>query len=167
MDEKMAYPDTLVISDAEYRGRRNLKEGKVLIPYTSEPNVGIGDVIVQKSGDREILLKVIDISFQQGGSLKVGTKHPHMLTLLVENSTSQAHVSQIKSSTFNIGTVSGSNIQVGDSNILSVNITIHELVEKVAKSGDETAKSKLKEFLNNGTVASILGAGASALLAIL
>ena len=167
MDEKMAYPDAMVISDTEYRGRRNLKEGTVLIPYTTEPNVGIGDVIVQKSGDREILLKVIDISFQQDGSLKVGTKHPHMLTLLVENSTSQAHVSHSKSSTFNIGTVSGSNVQVGDSNVLSVNISIHELVEKISKSGDESAKSKLKEFLNNGTVASILGAGVSALLAIL
>src|SRR5690606_42137906 len=114
-----------------------------------------------------LVLDVIDSAVQRDDSLKHGAKHPLLLTLLVDSSTSQAYVSQMKSSTFNIGTVSGSNVQVGDSNVMSVNISIHELVEKISKSGDESAKSKLKEFLNNGTVASILGAGVSALLAIL
>ena len=49
----------------------------------------------------------------------------------------------------------------------SVNISITELVEKVANSGDPQAKSMLKQLLENSTVASIVGAGASALLGLL
>lgn len=48
-----------------------------------------------------------------------------------------------------------------------VNISITELVEKVAKSGDVQAKSALKQLLENSTVASIVGAGASSLLGML
>lgn len=48
-----------------------------------------------------------------------------------------------------------------------VNISITELVEKVANSGDPQAKSMLKQLLENSTVASIVGAGASALLGLL
>ncbi|MGP0744699.1 hypothetical protein ACAG08_22410, partial [Escherichia coli] len=50
---------------------------------------------------------------------------------------------------------------------LLVNISITELVEKVANSGDPQAKSMLKQLLENSTVASIVGAGASALLGLL
>jgi predicted nuclease of predicted toxin-antitoxin system len=74
--------------------------GQVLVPYTDEPDVGIGDVIIQKSGKREIHIIVIDASFLEEGSLGAG-KHPHMLTLKVENTTSQPHVT----STFNIGSI--------------------------------------------------------------
>ena len=57
--------------------------------------------------------------------------------------------------------------QIGESNHMLVNISITELVEKVAKSGDPQAKSVLKQLLENSTVASIVGAGASALLNLL
>ncbi|HBQ6873296.1 TPA: hypothetical protein L8O67_005219, partial [Klebsiella pneumoniae] len=69
--------------------------------------------------------------------------------------------------TFNIGSVSGEQVQIGESNHMLVNISITELVEKVAKSGDPQAKSMLKQLLENSTVASIVGAGASALLGLL
>jgi hypothetical protein len=66
-----------------------------------------------------------------------------------------------------IGNISGSTFQVGNSNSLSVHVSVQELVESVAKSSDLEAKSKLKELLNNATVAGLIGAGATALLALL
>ena len=165
--DKLAYPETITIAGVEYKGKRDMGKGQVRIPYTEEPDVGIGDVITQMSGKREALLKVIDCSFLEGGSLNVGTKHPHLLTLNVENETAQPHLTQRSSSTFNIGSVSGDNIQVGNNNSLGVNINIQELAERIAESGDEDAKSKLKEFLNNSTVASVIGAGVTGLLGLL
>lgn len=165
--DKLAYPETITIAGVEYKAQRNISKEQVLIPYTEEPDVGIGDVIAQKSGKREIFLKVIDLSFVEGGSLNVGTKHPHMLTLKVQNTTAQPHLPQSNSSTFNIGSVSGNNVQVGNENSLSINITLKELTENIAKSGNEEAKSKLKEFLSNNTVASVIGAGVGGLLALL
>ena len=165
--DKLAYPETITIANVEYKGQRDMSKGQVLVPYTNEPDVGIGEVIIQKSGKREIFLKVTDLSFLENGSLKVGTKHPHILTLKVQNTTAQPHLPQSNKSTFNIGSVSGSNVQVGNDNSLSVNITIQELAEHIAKSDDEDAKSKLKEFLSNSTVGSLIGAGASGLIGLL
>lgn len=161
------YTDIIAIAGAEHEALRNLSKGEVLIPYTEEPDVGIGDVICQKAGKREIFLKVIDVSFLKGGSLNIGTDHPHMLTLKVQNTTAQPHLPQSNSSTFNIGSVSGNNVQVGNGNSLSVNITLKELTEYIAKSENEEAKSKLKDFLSNNTVASVIGAGVAGLLALL
>lgn len=165
--DKLAYPETITISGVEFKGQRDMSKGQVLVPYTEEPDVGIGDVITQKSGKREIFLKVIDLSFLEGGSLNVGTNHPHMLTLKVQNTTAQPHLPQNNTSTFNIGSVSGRNVQVGNNNALSVNVTIQELAEHIAQSNDEEAKSKLKEFLSNSTVASVIGAGVSGLIGLL
>jgi hypothetical protein len=66
-----------------------------------------------------------------------------------------------------IGNISGSTFQVGNGNSLSVHVSIQELVENIAKSNDLEAKSKLKELLNNATVANLIGVGATALLALL
>ncbi len=111
---KLAYPDTFTIADIEHKGKRDMSKGELRIPYTDEPNVSIGDVIYQKSGKQEISLKMIDLSFLEGGSLNVGTRHPNMLTLKVQNTTSQPHIQQSGSSIFNIASVSGSNVQVGN-----------------------------------------------------
>lgn len=165
--EKLAYPEVIIISGAEYKGQRDMSKGNLLIPYTDEPDVGIGDVITQKSGKREIALKVIDVSFLEGGSLNVGTKHPNLLTLKVENTTAQPHITSNHTSTFNIGSISGEQVQVGNHNSQTVNISIQQLVDEVAKCDDPAAKSILKSLFENSTVASIVGAGASALLAML
>ena len=165
--DELAYPEVITIAGEEYKGQRDMSKGQVLIPYTNEPDVGIGDVISQKSGKREIYLKVIDLSFLKDGSLNVGTKHPHMLTLKVQNTTAAPHLPKTNNSTFNIGSVSGSNVQVGNGNSLSVHITIQQLVEEIAKSNDPEAKSKLKEFLSNSTVASVIGAGVGGLIGLL
>ncbi|MEM0904502.1 hypothetical protein J4W00_18445 [Escherichia coli] len=43
----MVYPDTFIINGESFRGKRNAKENKVLIPYTNEPEVTIGQHIIQ------------------------------------------------------------------------------------------------------------------------
>lgn len=70
-------------------------------------------------------------------------------------------------SSITIGNISGSTFQVGNGNSLSVHVSMQEFVENVAKSNDIEAKSKLKELLNNSTVANLIGVGATALLALL
>lgn len=166
--DAMAYPEKFTISGVEYKGRRNSDKKKVLIPYTEEPEISIGDEITQKLGNSEVFLKILDMSLLPGGTLNVGTNHPHMLTLDVENLTSNEHKpKQTSQNTFNIGSVSGTQVQIGERNHLIVNVSITELVEKVSQSQDPQAKSLLKDLLNNSTVASLVGAGASALLAML
>lgn len=81
--DKMAFPEIFLIAGIELKGRRDLTKGKVLIPYTNAPDVGIGDVIAQKSGQRIVNLKVVDCSFLEGGTLNVGTRHNNLLTLEV------------------------------------------------------------------------------------
>lgn len=164
---KLAYPEMIYIDGVAHKGKRDMSEEQLIIPYSNEPDVGIGDVIVQKSGKREINLKVIDVSFLKGGTLNVGTTHPHMLTLKVENMTAQTHVSSKQSSTINIGSISGEQVQVGSHNSQISNISIQTLVEHIAKNGDDEAKSTLKTLLQNNSVASLLGAATSALLGAL
>ena len=164
----MAYPEKFTIAGVEYKGKRNSAEKKVLIPYTEEPDINIGDEITQKLGKGEIILKVIDMSSLPGGTLNVGTNHPHMITLKVENLTANEHKpKQSSQNTFNIGNISGTQVQLGEHNNLIVNLSITELVEKVSQSQDPQAKNLLKDLLNNSTVASLVGAGASALLTML
>ncbi|WP_253450998.1 hypothetical protein [Halomonas sp. Y3] len=165
--DNLSYPETVVIDGVEYKAQRDTSKGKMKIPYSEEPDVGIGDVIVQKAGKREIHLKVTDVQFLEGGSLNVGTNHPNMLTLNVQNTTAEPHLTNRVSSTINIGSVSGEMVQIGDQNVQVANVSIKQLVEHVAKSDDREAKSKLKALLENGTVASLVGAGATALLGLL
>ncbi|NRA87641.1 MAG: hypothetical protein HRU28_09640 [Rhizobiales bacterium] len=165
--DKLAYPETIYIDGVDHKGKRDMSKGQLLIPYSNEPDLGIGDIIVQKSGKRKINLKVIDASFLEGGSLNVGTRHPHMLTLKVENTTAQTHILSNQPSIINIGSVSGEQVQVGNHNSQISNISLQTLVEHVAKNGDDEAKSTLKTLLQNSSVASLVGAGASALLGAL
>ena len=85
----------------------------------------------------------------------------------MENLTAQPHTTNTQSSTFNIGSITGEQVQVGNNNSQAVNISVQNLVEAVAESGDQEAKSALRKLLENSTEASIVGAGAAALLGLL
>ncbi|OBX38325.1 hypothetical protein A8U91_02724 [Halomonas elongata] len=85
--DQLAYPNIVIINGKEYKASRNTSKGSVKIPYTEAPDIGIGDTIIEKSGNRDIHLKVLDINFTPGGTLQVGTEHPNMLTLDVHNTT--------------------------------------------------------------------------------
>jgi hypothetical protein len=69
--------------------------------------------------------------------------------------------------TIHINSVTNSPFQIGDKNTMTTNITLSELVEKVSQTDDPDAKSKLKELLNNSTVANLIGVAASTLIAML
>jgi len=141
-----------------------MSTGKILIPDTNEPSVGIGDTIVQKSSTHEIYLKVTDRSIFENGTLNVDTQHPHLLALQTETMTAQPHLMQSNSPTIHI---SGGNVQVGNNNTLGVNINIQSFTKQIANSTDDEAKSKLKELFNNSTVATLICAGVSGLLGLL
>ncbi|EQA5669458.1 hypothetical protein ACX4ED_000710 [Cronobacter malonaticus] len=165
---KHAYPETFIINGNELQGTKKTGSNQVIIPFTVEPVVELGTVIKQKVGQRDIFLKVIDMNILLDSTIEVGTPHPHILSLEVENISSEPHKHTNSSkNVYNIGHVSGSQVQIGESNHLLINVSITELVEKVAASEDAKAKSALKELLNNSTVASIIGAGASALVSML
>lgn len=158
------YPDTIFIKEQKHQAWRNMNKGVVFVPYTSAPDIGIGDNIMQKLGQREIFLQVIDLVFEKNITHKIGTEHPNLVVLKVENMTSKEYKAPKQSSTINIGSVTGEQIQVGNKNSQVVNISIQQLVEELAKSSDPEAKNLLKKLLENSTVGSLVGAGASALI---
>src|SRR5690625_919555 len=147
-----------------YHGSRNLKNNKVMIPYSKELNVTIGDVFIQQQGANSIELKIIDIS--SGPSLDVGTSHPKVLTLKVTNLSSAPHLSLDKTTNYNIGNLTAHNVQVGDENTLNANVTLQDFVEKISKTNDEEAKQTLRKLLSNRTIITLLGASASTLLSL-
>jgi len=160
----MAFPEKVIISGSEYEAARDRSTGQVNIPYTNAPDADIGDVITLKTGPREMSLKILDLSFLNGGTLNIGTNHPHLLQLTVENLTSATHKPSTQSSTFNIGNITGEQVQVGNQNNQTVNISVQHLTEKIAQSSDPEAKSLLRKLLENSTVGSLIGAGVSVLL---
>ncbi|MBE8715938.1 hypothetical protein [Cellvibrio polysaccharolyticus] len=162
--DAMHYQEKVVISGSEYEASRNRSTGQVNIPYTNAPDADIGDIITLKSGPREMSLRILDLSFIQGGTLNIGTNHPNLLQLTVENLTSAAHKPSTQSSTINIGSIAGEHVQVGNQNSQTFNISIQHLAEKIAQSSDPEAKSLLKKLLENSTVGSLIGAGVSVLL---
>lgn len=67
----------------------------------------------------------------------------------------------------NFSGLSNPQIQIGNNNNQLMQISVQQLVEQIAHSGDKEAKSLLLKVLENSTVASIIGAGASALFSLL
>jgi sRNA-binding carbon storage regulator CsrA len=164
--DELVYQDIIVISGIEHKGNRDIKANKITIPYTDEPDVGIDDIIKIKLGQRENDYKVLDCKFMKNGTLKIGTQHPHMLTLVVKDNATQEK-NNIPSSIFNIGAINGEQFQIGNNNIQTINITLKELVERISKTNDNEAKNLLKKILENSTIAGIIGAGASVLFGTL
>ena len=158
----MAYPDTFVINDKEFKGKRDMRSSEVRIPCTDEPAINIGDTFSQRGSQSNIALKVIDLSFLKGGAMGVGTPHRDMLTLKVENSTSNQHRKSAPQP-IHVESISAQQVQVGYGNTQTINITVKELAEQIVATNDEEAKSLLKTFLENPIIASIGGAGAATL----
>jgi len=161
--DKLTYPEIITIDGIEHKGKRNMSKGQVLIPYTDKPNVGIDDIIVQKTNQRDVYLKVTDASFIEGGSLGVGTDHPHMLTLKVANTTAQPPIAKNPFSTIKTGSPSDEQTQVIQNKPQIKTISMQEFVKHVAKSNDEEAKSTLKPLAQNNRVDSPTSPEASAL----
>lgn len=164
--DEIAYPDDFMLGGKSLKGSRNRKTGEVHIPYTNEPVVRVGDVIVQRNGPNEHRLEVTDVDYQLHSSLEIGTQHPHILALTVQNQAAKALETK-SSPSLHIGSLSAQQVQIGDNNKQSLTISLAEVVKHVANTNDTEAKSLLRKVLENSTVAAVVGAGASALLALL
>ncbi|GAA5648614.1 hypothetical protein [Vibrio proteolyticus] len=102
-------------------------------------------------------LKALGITIGAGGHIVIlGDK------LIMQTEIQEPAMPQI-----NIGSINSKQVQVGNHNSQVTNINVQELVEKVAQSDDEEAKSILKSLLENSTVASVVGAGLSGLIGLL
>ena len=69
-----------------------------------------------------------------------------------------------------IGSITGGNQQLGNDNTKNnndINIDLKTLINQIEKSDDEEAKGKLRDLLNNSTVASIIGASIPAVMQII
>ena len=161
--DKLAYPEIITIDGIQHHGKKNMSKGQVLIPYTDAPNVGIGDVITQKTDKRDIHLKVTDAAFIEGGSLGVGTDHPHMLTLKVANTTAQPPISKKPFSTTSVSSVSGEQTQVSQIKPQIKTISMQDFEKQVAKSGNEETKWPSQPPPQNSRVDRSTDAGAPAL----
>lgn len=159
--DKHAYPDTFKLNNGDIlKGSR--KGNKVMIPYTDEPNVKIGDALLQSAGANEIEFKVMDCQFGEDQTRKVGTEHPHLLQMDVENQTSKPHQSPPSSQTFNIGNLSGGNVQVGNGNTQSFTNLIKELEDNINNAEatleeKEEAKNLLWKLMDNKLVNTVVG----------
>lgn len=159
---KLVYQDTIIINGMEYKGSRNIKTGEINIPYTEELDIGINDIIKVILGKRENQYKVIDCKFIKKGTLNIGTKHPNLLTLIVKDISENNDIAP--SFIYNIASINGEQIQIGNNNIQNIDMTSKEIIDKNLNIDDKKDKSSLiKEISNNSTVASIIGAGVSAL----
>lgn len=156
MDAKTAWPDRVTIDGTVHKARVDAGDGLVSLPYTTEPQVSVGDVITQTVGRRESSLEVLEVNFEENGSLGIGTIHRHLLVLSVEPTTSQAHTQQPGA----VARVAPAR-PVASAPVAKVApaspLKLAELVDKVSRSSDIEAKSMLVALLGNATVSALLG----------
>lgn len=122
-----------------------------------------GDLLQRKASNGSISnYEVIDPGFHEAfGSIEAHYQIKH------KNLSIKEAEKMIQSVTYNFGSVSAEQMQVGNNNSQHVIINMQQLVEKVAQSNDEEAKGLLKKLLDNSTVASVVGAGVSSLISLL
>lgn len=142
--DKLTYPEIIIIDGIEHSGKRNMSKGQILIPYTDAPNVGIGDVITQKTDKKDIHLKVTSTSFIEDGSFGVGTDHPHLLALKVANTSDQPRTSKKSSSTVETGSAPGDQSPDSTKRPQIKTISMQHFMKHIAKSEDEKTPSTAK-----------------------
>ncbi|MDP2592398.1 hypothetical protein [Vibrio splendidus] len=122
-----------------------------------------GDLLQRKASNGSVSnYKVLDPGFHEAfGSISAHYQIKH------QNLSIQEAEKMVQSITYNFGSISTEQMQVGNNNTQNVTINMHQLVEKIAKSNDDDAKSKLKALLENSTVASVVGAGVSSLISLI
>lgn len=80
------------------------------------------------------------------------------------------NIKENSSMSIEIGSITGGNQQLGNHNTQNnndINIDLKTLINQIERSDDEEAKGKLRDLLNNSTVASIIGASIPALMQII
>lgn len=123
-----------------------------------------GDLLERKASNGSVsVYKVIDPGFIESH----GIGFPAHYQIKHQNLSVEEVKELPQNVTYNFGSISAEQMQVGNNNTQNVTINVQELVKKVVESDDEEAKSKLKSLLENSTVASVVGAGISGLISLL
>ncbi|QFY77350.1 hypothetical protein DUD43_06490 [Alcaligenes faecalis] len=161
--DSQTYGETYFIAGQEFKGTAQ-NGGKISIPYTVLPPVEVGDTVHKKAGNGRVGWVVQDISCYEDGTMNIGTEHDHLLILTVESEVSR---NKMNSPTYNINTLNGHTVQLGQENSIVMNITVEDLVRKVAESSDEESKSRLGSFLESSAAKAILGVGIPVLAGLL
>ncbi|MEG0056789.1 MULTISPECIES: hypothetical protein [Bacteria] len=154
MRDDFFYPDKFEYKGITYKGQRSSNKLLILIDNEDCP-FDIGGVVIQKVGSKERAFKVTEWEVQT--SLGIGGK-PFLADLAVisldaipkENPSGQ---------TINFhGSVTAENLQAGNNNSLTQQISIEQLAKAINESNDPEAKGLLQKLLDNKTVAGILAA---------
>lgn len=161
--DSQTYGETYFIAGQEFKGSAP-NGGKISIPYTVLPTVEVEDIIYKKAGNGRVGWVVQDMSCYEDGTMNIGTKHDHLLILSVEL---ESERNKMNSPTFKIDNLTGHTIQLGHENSIVMNITVEDLVRRVAESSDEESKSRLSSFLESSSAKAILGVGIPALVGLL
>jgi len=108
----------------------------------------------------------LHLSNQAGsyGSLNEIQKFNDTLEIAIVN------IKEDRSMNIEIGSITGGNQQLGNDNIQNnndINIDLKTLINQIEESDDDEAKGKLRDLLNNSTVASIIGASIPAVMQII
>ncbi|EPZ1264670.1 hypothetical protein ACXKOW_002625 [Vibrio parahaemolyticus] len=145
------------------KGIKASVQEKMTFIHRSDILIESGDLIQRRASNGSISnYKVIDPGFHESfGSIKAHYQIKH------QNLSIQEAEKMVQNITYNFGSISAEQMQVGNENTQNTTINIQQLVEKVASSNDTEAKNKLKQLLENSTVASVLGASVSGLLSML
>lgn len=162
-DDDFFFPDTFEFNNAIFSGQRMSSANKLLIPLaTNESPFDIGDIVTQKVGSKERLFEVLDWQIQS--SLNIGGK-PFLVALKVEALDVKKIIPQQTSQTINFhGSVNTTNLQAGNNNVLTSNITLQQLEAEIEKSGDPEAKKLWQKLLENPTISGIITTTAGAIL---
>lgn len=139
--------------------------GSELIFFDDKLLVKEKDVVIQPlpNGTEQRFI-VTDVQFNSG----LGRIKAHYSISIVKESNQKKEKNMATNTTFHIN---NSNVQVGDGNIQNIVNSIEQLVKEIDNSQStseqkEEAKSLLKTFISNPTVAAVLGGAVSGLFSI-
>ena len=161
---------TFVIDGQEFKGTHGEKKGTITIFCDTKnlPNLRDGMEISEKHGNTEnrlVVTKCLNIrdlnllGVAPGKSLVDFSYITEAEHRRLEKAIQPMQVNNYNNSA---PVFTGDNTSISDS--FNGNITVEKLIEHVKNHGDDEAKSSLKALLNNSTVGSLLGVGASTLI---
>ena len=155
--------DLIKVNGDKVEGIKASVQEKQTFINRSDILIEVGDLLQRKATNGSINnYEVIDPGFSEGlGRIPAHYQIKHRNLSLKEAE------KMIQSVTYNFGSVSAEQMQVGNNNSQHVIINMQQLVEKVAQSNDDEAKGLLKKLLDNSTVASVVGASVSSLISLL
>ncbi|WP_110641820.1 RIP homotypic interaction motif-containing protein [Salinicola sp. CPA57] len=150
-----------------YKTRVGSKGGHAASIYVDDINVSEGDTLIRVlPNKKEEQYTILDVDYSPG---LLDDIPPHWNLKLEKTSSLKRSSPAPTSQTFHINNSQG--IQIGDHNLQHIEASITGLIEKIdkAETSDaekDAAKGKIRQMLENPTVAAVLGSSAATLLSM-